>query len=391
MSQVTIQKLLEPISKEVPCGEILEDNPDFFILKDMLDGKEETQWSPYEPPDWKNILRMSKGLLLKGKDLWVVVIFVYASTEIYGLEGLKKGLEFLRDMTTKYWSDIQPELDGENEDDFTLMRLNPLATMASEHEHLCKMLKRMRLIETQRIGKFNYNDIKVLSDETAVRNEALANVEIEHIASDLKQEKYEETVSLLKDCIKIVKEIDDFITEKVGEKNNVSNLNKLIEFMDDMLKLFGKCIGKGDGNDGDEEDSDTTEEVNFVKGTNTSVKVKTINSRKDFNKIINDLCKWLKDNDPSSFTYYYLQKAKESFGKDCWASIDDFKGIMDFGTGIFGTHQIQNQVSGAANCDSSKDSVAEIVKKAEDNGAAKNNTETNYAKMPLSEETTLDH
>ena len=246
MGQITLEKLLEPISKEEPCGEILADNPDFYILKDMLDGKEETQWRPYEPPEWKNILRLSKGLLLKGKDLWVVVIYIYASTEIYGLEGLKKGLQFLSDISMKFWDDIQPELEPETEDDFTLTRLSPLATMSSQHEHLCKMLSEMRLVETQRIGKFNFNDIKILTDETAVRSEALANIEIEHIAADLKQEKFEENISLLKECIEICRKINAFITEKIGEQNNVSNLNKLIDFLGNMVTLFSKCKANSD-------------------------------------------------------------------------------------------------------------------------------------------------
>ena len=339
MGQITLEKLLKPISKEEPCGEILAGNPDFYILKDMLDGKEETQWRPYEPPDWKNILRLSKKLLLKGKNLWVVVIFIYASTEIYGLEGLKKGLQFLNDITIKFWDDIQPELEPESEDDYTLSRLCPLATMSSQHEHLCRMLNEMRLIETQRIGKFNFNDIKILTDETAVRSEAIANIEIEHIGADLKQEKFEESISLLKESIEICGKIDAFITEKVGEQNNISNLNKLTAFMNDMLKLFGMCIRTGEESvEESVQDSEgggaATSSGNTVKITKeyneVSIGDGIVKTEEDVVRQLKYLIKWYEINYPMSPIPEILQRGIDIVG----LKFEDMMKVLTGGNGV---------------------------------------------------------
>ncbi|HJO94745.1 MAG TPA: type VI secretion system ImpA family N-terminal domain-containing protein [Victivallales bacterium] len=319
MSQITLKKLLEPIRNDDPCGEYLEDHGDFYILKEMINGKEETQWSAYEPPDWKNILRMSKGLLLRGKNIWVVVFYTYASTEIYGLEGLIKGLELLKDMLDKFWDNIQPHLDSEDEDDYTLSRLSPFATMASPHEHLCTMLKTMHLIETQRIGKFSYEDIKTLADETAVRGAGLENIEFEHISSDINKEKYTETVNSLKDIIKLCSEINDFITEKVGEQNNVSNLNNLIKFIEEMISLFNEHIKTV--SEVEPVFEKPTEQVNspVLQTVSQEQTVNTngvINSEQDVLNMFKQINDWYKLNLPTSPVPFVVNKAINLIGKD---------------------------------------------------------------------------
>ncbi len=361
MSQVTIKKLLEPVRNDDPCGEYLEDHGDFYILKEMINGKEETQWSAYEPPDWKNILRMSKGLLLRGKNLWVVVFYTYASTEIYGLEGLIKGLELLKDMLDKFWDNIQPHLDPEDEDDYTLSRLSPFATMASPHEHLCTMLKTMHFIETQRIGKFSYEDIKTLADETAVRGAGLESVELEHISADIKKEKYTETVNSLKGVIKLCSEINDFITEKVGEKNNISNLNNFIKFIENIINLFSEHIKTE--SDVEPVFSEPTEKIvlpiqNSGVRKNESIGSETINNKKDIIRNIDEITKWLNENETGSFSAFLIDKAKDCLSMDCWKTIETMYEIKDFIS-----DRIGNKTVGETNKNKSDDTATIIPEK----------------------------
>ena len=54
-SMIVAEELLKPISDESPCGEDLSYDPGLQELEALARGKEETQFSAAEPPDWKEL------------------------------------------------------------------------------------------------------------------------------------------------------------------------------------------------------------------------------------------------------------------------------------------------------------------------------------------------
>ena len=58
---IVAEELLEPISDEAPCGEDLSYDAGFQELETLARGKQETQFSAAEPPDWKALKRDARN------------------------------------------------------------------------------------------------------------------------------------------------------------------------------------------------------------------------------------------------------------------------------------------------------------------------------------------
>ena len=70
---IEAEELLKPISEESPCGEDLSDDASLQELETLARGKQETQFSAAEPPDWKAIKVSMSGVVrsvegLAGRD-----------------------------------------------------------------------------------------------------------------------------------------------------------------------------------------------------------------------------------------------------------------------------------------------------------------------------------
>ena len=350
MRQVSFDKLLEPISKEKPCGEILEEGIELSILKEMPYGKEETQWAAYEPPDWRNIYRKAQGVLLKGKDLWAVIIYIYSLTELYKLEGVETGIEFLKKILELYWDNVQPELDPEDED-IAFARMSPLMTLAAPTEIFCQMILKMLLIKIDRVGVFSYQDLKVLVDPTAEREDRLEGVELENLAMAADAERMGELVASLKKIAGLCDEINNFITGKIGEENNTSNFDKLVNFFNEFANLLEvellNCRDNEVENGGDEPDDDV-ENKELSVASKPQAKRKLINNRKDVAKVINELCKWLTENEPTNPAIYHFKKGQEVFSMDYWGTVSAMREMVDYISGNLGDKRVQAPVQNSA-------------------------------------------
>ena len=74
----SIEKLLQPVSPEQPCGPDLSYDPSFDALETLLKGKPEVEignvQKPAEPPDWMELQKQSSEFLTKSKHLRIAEI-----------------------------------------------------------------------------------------------------------------------------------------------------------------------------------------------------------------------------------------------------------------------------------------------------------------------------
>ncbi|PHM72498.1 type VI secretion system protein TssA [Xenorhabdus kozodoii] len=129
---MNIEALLEPVSIESPCGENLEYDPEFMTLEQSLLGKIEQQFGditiPAEPPDWIQAEKQAISLLRRTKDLRVVMALTLSWLQMRGLCGYADGLNLLQQTLERYWEEVWPRLEFEEEYD-PLFRLNILAAI----------------------------------------------------------------------------------------------------------------------------------------------------------------------------------------------------------------------------------------------------------------------
>ncbi|MDR0218555.1 MAG: type VI secretion system protein TssA [Enterobacteriaceae bacterium] len=128
---MNIDVLLAPISENDACGENLEYDDEFLLLERLLVGKTEQQFGeviiPAEPPDWRKVEEKATELFCdRTKDIRIIIALMHAWVEKHGLCGYADGLNLLRQTLERYWEEVWPRLESEEEYD-PLFRLNALA------------------------------------------------------------------------------------------------------------------------------------------------------------------------------------------------------------------------------------------------------------------------
>jgi type VI secretion system protein ImpA len=130
-----VEHFLEPISDDSACGEDLEYDAEFLALEALSKYRPERQVGdsilPAEPPDWREVLSAAEQLFQRTKDLRVAVCLIRAFTAQRGVEGLVDGLSIITGLIQRYWADVYPKLDADDNNDPT-MRLNALAVLGDE-------------------------------------------------------------------------------------------------------------------------------------------------------------------------------------------------------------------------------------------------------------------
>ena len=125
-----IDALLAPIREDAPCGDNLEYDPAFTALETASQGKPEQQFGntviPAVEPQWDEVARQAQELLQRTKDLRPALLLVRAAAHEQGLEGLLLGLQLLTGLLDRYWEQLHPRLDDDNDPTMRMNILTPL-------------------------------------------------------------------------------------------------------------------------------------------------------------------------------------------------------------------------------------------------------------------------
>lgn len=122
----------EPCSTNSPCGASLEYDAEYAVLQARLVPKVDVQYGDFlaqsAPPDWVEIERDCRRLMLRSKDIAVLIWFTRSRVNLAGAEGLLQGLSALKVLLLKYPVDIHPQLEIEGMQD-PEVRANALAAL----------------------------------------------------------------------------------------------------------------------------------------------------------------------------------------------------------------------------------------------------------------------
>ena len=127
---IEVEELLNPISAESPCGEDVSYDPKFLALDALVAGKQETQFSAGEEPDWKAVRDACLELFGRSKNLRVALTLCLALVNLEGASGLRGGLILLKGLLERYWPSFYPKLDPEENND-PLERINIISSLST--------------------------------------------------------------------------------------------------------------------------------------------------------------------------------------------------------------------------------------------------------------------
>jgi len=175
---IDVQSLLSEVSTEKPCGEDLSYDAAFLELEDMVrtksaggvvEGAEEV----VEEPNWRGVRERSLELLRRSKDLRVALYLALGLLKTEGLGGLRDGLAVLRGLLERFWDNLYPNLDPEDNYD-PLERINILQSLSpdtvSEQDPMKfkQRLAEVPLCSSAQMGRFSLRDIHVSKGEIAL-------------------------------------------------------------------------------------------------------------------------------------------------------------------------------------------------------------------------------
>lgn len=139
---------LTAISLEQPSGPSLEYDPEYAVLGSRLAPKTEVQYGQFKAsaasPDFQAVERDCRRLLLRSKDIGVLVWFIRSRTRQAGAPGLLQGLSALQQVCERFGETVHPQLHIEGEFD-PLVRANALAAL-SDSEGLLEDLREVVIV-----------------------------------------------------------------------------------------------------------------------------------------------------------------------------------------------------------------------------------------------------
>jgi type VI secretion system protein ImpA len=322
MPEIDVEKLLEPVSADRPCGEDLEYQPAFVEMERAARGKEEQQMGdtvvPAEAPNWRDVAARAVELLSLSKDLRVAVVLTRALVCTDGLRGLADGLSVVGGLLDRYWDDVHPRLDPDDDYDPTL-RLNTVAGLA-DPEAVLRAVREAPLVESGTAGRFSLRDVQLATGalppppDTQVPD--LPAVEAAFASCEVRA--LQATAQAVEDAIARVNDIEAALADRIGavQSANLSELEKVLGSCRQVLRDHLARRGAGQGETSDVEAAAPGEAPRSGSaGLRAAAAPGEIASRDDVVRALDHLCEYFERHEPSSPVPILLRRARRLVSK----------------------------------------------------------------------------
>ena len=328
---INLDDLLKPVADDKPCGEDFTYHPSFQNLETLSRGKPETQFSQAEDPDWKEVRDAALEVLGQSKHLTAGVILTVSLVKIGGVEGLRNGLAAIHGMIEKYWNDVYPRLDPDDNNDPT-ERLNILNNLSSAGEpyKFTSHVKQIVVCESPAMGRITLGQIIAAKDKAAKPDgkEGGSDPDMNQIQAafrDAGPEAAKATLSLLTETIGHAQGIESFLDSTIGAGRGV-NFEPLDKLLDEMKRAVEPFAGDGAG--GEAPVGDGAAATGQTSGGRPAARSgpgmsSTIQSRADVIKALDLICDYYRENEPSSPVPLIIQRAQRLVDKDFMTIMSD--------------------------------------------------------------------
>lgn len=216
-SVVDVQRLLDTVSPDTPCGDDLEYDAAFLELERAAQGQPERQMGdavlPAAPPEWRQVRDLSVELFKRSKDLRIANYFLQSAIALQGLPGLVQGLQLIRQLLAQYWDDLHPKLDAEDDNDPTF-RINALAGLNAEP--VIHLLWGMPLISSRAFGSVSLRAALNAAGLQRFASESLSSEQLGAAFQDCDGEQLEACRTAVNDAQSTLLSIEREVNERVG-------------------------------------------------------------------------------------------------------------------------------------------------------------------------------
>lgn len=328
MASIDVEKLLQEVSADSPAGADMEYEPEFQELERSTQYRAEqvigdAVVEAYEP-NWRDVQRAATELFSKTKDLRIAMYLTLAGLRNDGFIGFKDGLALIKGLLERYWDSVHPQLDPDDNNDPTF-RVNTVSAL-SDPETVLRNVRSAPIVAARGIGQFSIRDIDLSkgiiqptgSDETIPESSVIDAAFMQAEVSDMQV-----TFDAVKQARDSLAAIEKIFTEKVSaaQSPNLSELNKILHHivteLGEQLSRRGVAEAETVGMAGEQsgEAAGGAKSATPISGA--------IQSREDVIRMLDKICDFYKQHEPSHPLPILLQRAKRLVRKDFMEILKD--------------------------------------------------------------------
>ena len=319
MSAIDVERLLQEISAESPCGDDLEYDAAFLAMQRAAAGKPAQQMggevAEGEAPDWRAVREAATSLLGRSKDLRIAVLLTRALLNTDGIAGFADGLELTHGLIARFWEPVHPRLDPDDAND-PVIRVNAIAAL-SDRDLTVNTLRLMPLANSRRVGRYSLRDLEI-ANGTLSRPEGAEGTDQSSIDAaflDMDGDELTGLSAAVSAAVTNLKSLERALDSAVGAASGAdltlltSTLRAIRHLLDQQLQRrgLGGEAGASAGEDGGE---------SSVPGGGAPAMSGAIQGREDVIRQLDRICAWYEANEPSSPVPLLLKRAKRLVSKD---------------------------------------------------------------------------
>ena len=331
---IDIESLLTEVSAEAPCGEDVETDPSFLALEDMLRAKagggvvagvEEVT----EEPNWREVRDASSELLKRSKDLQIAMYLTISILKLEGISGLRDGLALLRGLLERFWDNLYPQLDPEDDND-PIRRINILQSLSPARVSTYDTMKfKQRLAEVPlchsvQMGNFSLRDIQIAQGEITVsddeRTKASDMSVIDAAFQDTSTDELLSTSQAIQESIEHIAEIMSVFSERTaqGQTPDVSGFRAVLANIQKHIQGYLAKRGHGAA----AEEGAVVVSVKKEKGAMSLSG--EIRSAQEALLALDKVCQYFDRHEPSSPVPLLIRRAQRLVSKSFLEVVKDF-------------------------------------------------------------------
>jgi type VI secretion system protein ImpA len=316
MSPLDLDKLLQPISDDEPAGPDLEYDPAYLAAIRTAEGSPARQMGDTvaagEEPDWRTASELAAGLLNRTKDLRVAVLLTRTLLRVQGLAGLDLGLAVLQGLVERFWNQVHPRLDPEDDNDPTI-RVNILLDLCSP-DALLHALRTAPLVRSRVLGPVSYRDIEIAEGRASAPSDVkpLDAGAIHGVFMDCGIEELQASAAAAAGALKRVSGLSDALGERIrlDQMPSFDPLSRLLAAIARSLATYlAERLPQGSGPGALEGEASGSEPASTERPSRGAA-VGEIASRDDVVRAIDRICDYYSRCEPSSPVPLLLLRAR---------------------------------------------------------------------------------
>lgn len=317
---INTEHWITAISEQSPCGDDLEYDGDFLALGRAVLEKPEQQYGdtviPAEKPDWREVERLAESLMRRTKDIRVCVFLTRALTQNHGLQGLSAGLDTIYQLLSQYWNDVHPRLMIDDYED-PFVRINAISELA-DISGLIRDVRHAVLIKSP-LGLISVKDAEAVL-ENGQSESGINRSQLIAIAADSHSDTHSPLLAM-GIAHHTVDQINTLCREQFGQEQSPDLLN--------LSGLLSRLLALQPGNTSTESNSSESAENSSDAGSSNTNHIKAsgaltqINSRQDVIRVLELVCRYMEENEPTNPAPLLIKRAQRLMTLDFMSIMRD--------------------------------------------------------------------